>query len=166
MNNIFFFQSHIVPLWLCVETLFGDVFISLNWGSLYLWDMSQVTLPSSQWRALLPELALPGWAPPRPACDEARRGGRQKLRSVTLTTWYPFLSRVWPRRALKLLDKMKFLDYQWISITVFVLPRPLLLSVAGSWRYCWDLRGSFTGELHPARGSHHQHFPIVFKSGF
>ena len=34
---------------------------------------------------------------------------------------YPFLSRVCPKRALELLDKMKFLDYHWISITVFVL---------------------------------------------
>lgn len=52
-------------------------------------------------------------------CQDRKK--ETKLKSVTLTTCYPFLSRIWPKRALKLLDKMKFLDYQWISITVFVL---------------------------------------------
>lgn len=122
------------------KTLFGDVFISLNWGSLYLWDMSQITLPSSQWQALLPEFCIfPGWVPPLPAVT------RQEERDETHISWYPFLSRAWPKRALKLLDKMKFLDYQWISITVSVLSRPLLLSIAWSWQYCWDLWGFFTG---------------------
>lgn len=56
---------------------------------------------------------------PARLCQDRKK--EMKFKSVTLTTCYPFLSRVWPKRAQQLSDKMKILDYQWISITVFVL---------------------------------------------
>lgn len=97
------------------KTLFKEVFISLNWGSFYLLGMSQIILASSQWQVLLPKFCIfPGWVSPLPAVR------RQEERDETHIPEYLFLSRAWPKRALKLLNKMKFLDYQWISIMVFM----------------------------------------------
>lgn len=97
------------------KTLFGDVSMSLNWSSSSVFT-SRIVLPSLQRRALLLHRRGPGLSP-------LRRQDRRKmtLPSVTLTACYPGLPRVWPSRALKLLNKMKFVDYQWVSITVSVL---------------------------------------------
>lgn len=102
-----------------LKILHGDIIRNLNWSSLYLQNMSQAFFWSPQWQGF-PEFCLfPGSALSLLGCAKKERRWNTDPSHWLLAIHS--LSSVWPRRALTQLDKMKFLDYRWISITVFVL---------------------------------------------
>lgn len=105
-----YFQSHTVTLRLWSYVWLGDV-IKINGQCLYLWQKSQVPSWPYDRRLSIPVARFCG--------DNKEQRKRISVTGRLVIHSHPGLST----RALKQLGKMKFWEYLWISITVFVLFR-------------------------------------------
>lgn len=105
-----YFQSHTVTLRLWSYVWLGDV-IKMNGQCLYLWQKSQVPSWPYDRRLSIPVAGFYG--------DNKEQRKRISVTGRLVIHSHPGLST----RALKQLGKMKFWEYPWISITVFVLFR-------------------------------------------
>lgn len=152
VKNMVYFQSHTVTLRLWSYVWLGDV-IKMNGQCLYLWQKSQVPSWPYDRRLSIPVAGFCG--------DNKEQRKRISVTGRLVIHSHPGLST----RALKQLGKMKFWEYPWISITVFVLFRtPMNIhSWCGNAVEIYKEPPWFSAS---SPGPHDQHRSIIVNSGF